>query len=122
MKSKLKYCSITILVFLLLAGCREIKDVAVEKLDCAHRTKLTIIAPAEHEMVTGLNLHIGGEIHGQATIIVTDDDSASRLERVEGKQDLNLSNEWQSDLFNIECIPDGGSVGTLEIFYQFESS
>jgi hypothetical protein len=122
MKNKFRYLSIAILLVLALAGCREEDEAAVvESLDCSIRNKLTFSAPPEQERVTELKIYVAGKMYGQATILLTDDKGHSRLERIDGDIDLSMSSAWESNLFNIECIPDSQSQGKLKVFYKFES-
>jgi hypothetical protein len=121
MKNELKHFSFIILVILILAGCRESQNYIGESLDCSTRSKITLSAPQELETATGSLIHVAGKIHGQATILVTDNKGASRLERIASNVDLSLSNECHSNLCNIECIPDSGTQGKLKVYYIFES-
>lgn len=122
MRNKFIYYSIAIIFILALTGCREDdQNDNVKLLDCSTKTRITLTAPPGPGSIWGLGINVIGKIHGQATILVTDDKSTSRLERISGDVDLSLGSEWHSNVCYVECIPDDVTSGTLKVYYKFES-
>lgn len=87
----------------------------------SHPFSISFFALVPHESISGLDLKIESTIKGNATLVLSNQESSfTKSFILTGDSSiLQYSGDWYSNSFKLKYIPEDSTTGTLSVIYSF---